>query len=99
MMFEDTSTMKEFSTNQWVLFYFFPIYEEEKAKIGGILSLQDQFGIQELIREKARKGNGGRPPYDPYKMFVAVLLGFALGSSSLREKESSCRRERNRSDG
>ena len=93
MMFEDTSTMKEFSTKQGFLFYSFPLYEEEKAKIDGILSLLDRSGIEELIREKARKGNGGRPPYDPYKMFAAVLLGFALGSSSLREIETSCRND------
>ena len=93
MMFEDTSTMKEFSTKQGFLFYSFPLCEEEKAKIDGILSLLDQSGIEGLIREKARRGKGGRPPYDPYKMFAAVLLGFALGPSSLREIESSCRND------
>ncbi len=85
--------MKEFSTKQGFLFYSFPLCEEEKAKIDGLLSLLDQSGIEELIREKARRGKGGRPPYDPYKMFAAVLLGFALGSSSLREIESSCRND------
>ena len=85
--------MKEFSTKQGFLFYSFPLCEEEKAKIDGFLSLLDQSGIEGLIREKARRGKGGRPPYDPYKMFAAVLLGFALGSSSLREIESSCRND------
>ena len=93
MMFGDTSTMEEFSTKQGFLFYSFPLYEEEKTKIDWILSLLDQSGIEELIREKARKGNGGRPPYDPYKLFAAILFGFALGSSSLREIESSCRND------
>ena len=93
MMFGDTSTMEEFSTKQGFLFYSFPLYEEEKTKIDGILSLLDQSGIEELIREKARKGKGGRPPYDPYKLFAAVLLGFALGSPSLREMETSLRND------
>ena len=93
MMFGDTSTMEEFSTKQGFLFYSFPLCEEEREKIDGILSLLDQSGIEGLIREKARKGDGGRPPYDPYKMFAAVLLGFAFGSSSLREIESSCRND------
>ena len=93
MMFGDTSTMREFSTKQGFLFYSFPLCEEEKTKIDGILSLLDQSGIEELIREKARKGKGGRPPYDPYKLFAAVLLGFALGSPSLREMETSLRND------
>ena len=65
MMFGDTSTMEEFSTKQGFLFYSFPLCEEEREKIDGILSLLDQSGIEGLIREKARKGDGGRPPYDP----------------------------------
>ena len=85
--------MREFSTKQGFLFYSFPLCEEEKTKIDGILSLLDQSGIEELIREKARKGKGGRPPYDPYKLFAAVLLGFALGSPSLREMETSLRND------
>lgn len=89
MMFEDTSTMEEFSTKQGFLFYSFPMHEEEKDKIDGFLSLLDSSGIAGLIREKANNGQGGRPAYNPYKLFAAILLGFALGSSSLREMESS----------
>ena len=90
MMFEDTSTMEDFSTKQGFLFYSFPLCEEEKEKIDGFLTLLDRSGVAELIWEKAKKGQAGRPSYDPYKMFSAVLLGFALGSLSLREIESSC---------
>ena len=49
----------------------------------------DISGISELLREKAKEEQGGRPSYDPYKLFAAVLLGFALGSPSLREMETS----------
>ena len=44
MMFEDTSTMEEFSTKQGFLFYSFPMHGEEKEKINGFLSLLDRFG-------------------------------------------------------
>ena len=93
MVFGDTSTMEEFSTKQGFLFYSFPLYEEEKEKIDGFLALLDRSGVEELIRKRARRGKGGRPPYDPYKLFAAVLLGFALRSPSLRDIESSCRND------
>ena len=85
--------MEEFSTKQGFLFYSFPLYEEEKEKIDGFLALLDRSGVEELIRKRARIGKGGRPPYDPYKLFAAVLLGFALHSPSLRDIESSCRND------
>ena len=44
MMFEDTSTMEEFSTKQGLLFYSFPMHREEKEKINGFLSLLDRSG-------------------------------------------------------
>ena len=85
--------MEEFSTKQGFLFYSFPLYEEEKEKIDGFLALLDRSGIVGLIREKAKKGQRGRPSNDPYKLFAAVLLGFALGSPSLREMETSLRND------
>ena len=85
--------MKEFSTKQGFLFYSFPLCEEEKAKIDGILALLDRSGVAEPIQEKAKKGYVGRPPYDPYKLFAVVLLGFALGFSRLRDIETSCRND------
>lgn len=93
MMFGDTFTMDEFSTKQGQLFYSFPIYEEEKAKIDAIMSLLDRSGIAEAIGRRARRGDGGRPPFNPYKLFAAVVLGFVFGHSSLREIESSCRND------
>ena len=93
MMFGDTFTMDEFSTKQGQLFYSFPIYEEEKAKIDAIMSLLDRSGIAEVIGKRARKGDGGRPPFNPCKLFAAVVLGFVFGHSSLREIESSCRND------
>lgn len=93
MMFGDTSTKEEFSTKQGFLFYSFPLCEEEKEKIDGFLALLDRSGIAGLIREKAKKGQRGRPSNDPYKLFAAVLLGFALGSPSLREMETSLRND------
>lgn len=93
MMFGDTFTMDEFSTKQGQLFYSFPIYEEEKAKIDAIMSLLDRSGVAEVIGKRARKGDGGRPPFNPCKLFAAVVLGFVFGHSSLREIESSCRND------
>ena len=85
--------MDKFSTKQGFLFYSFPLQEEEKAKIDGIQALLDYSGVDDLITEKACKGMGGRPPYDPYKLFIAVLLGFTLRHPSLRDIESACRND------
>ena len=93
IMFGDIFTMDEFSTKQGQLFYSFPIYEEEKAKIDAIMSLLDHSGVAEVIGKMARKGDRGRPPINPYKLFAAVVLGFVFGHSSLREIESSCRND------
>ena len=93
MMFGDTFTMDEFSTKQELLFYSFPLQAEEQNKIDGILALLDRSGIAELIRQHSKKGEGGRPSYNPYKLFAAVLLGFSFGASSLRDMESACRND------
>lgn len=85
--------MEEFSTKQGFLFYSFPLYEEEKEKIDGFLALLDCSGVAGLLYDRAKKGQGGRPSYDPCKLFAAVLLGFALGSPSLREMETSLRND------
>ena len=76
--------MKEFSTKQDLMFCYFPL-QEEKAKIDGILALLDRSGVAELIRQHAKKGEGGRPSYNPYNLFAMILLGFAFGESSLRD--------------
>ena len=85
--------MNEFSTKQELLFYSFPLQAEERNKIDGILALLDRSGIAELVRQHSKKGEGGRPSYNPYKLFAAVLLGFSFGASSLRNMESACRND------
>lgn len=67
--------------------------EEEKGKIDGILELLDDSGVAEIIEKNSQKGVIGRESYNPCRMFVAVLLAFALGRSSLREMESACRND------
>ena len=86
--------MGYFNTKQGVLFYCYTIDVEQKRKIDSFLELLDKSGVDELIKlETANLESNrdmGRPGYDPYKVFACVLYGFAMGSRSLRDLESSC---------
>lgn len=75
------------------MFYSFPIQEEERKKIDGVLALLDDSGVAGIIGRNCGRGGTGRWPYDPFRMFAAVLLAFALGHASLREMEAACRND------
>ena len=85
--------MKHFSTIHGQLFYSFPIQEEEKTKIDGIIALLEESGVAEILCNDAKENNTGRPEYDPCMLFAVIILGFALGKASLREIESYCRND------
>lgn len=85
--------MKDFSTKQGFLFYCFPLQEKEKQKVDELLALLDESGISGLLNKRPFNDTIGRPAYNPYQLFSAILFGFALGHPSLREIESSCRND------
>ena len=85
--------MGKFSTKEGFLFYPSTIQAEEKEKIDAFLSLLDESGVERFIKDKDFYEVLGRPEYNSYSMFSAVLYGFAMGSPSLRDLESSCRND------
>lgn len=86
--------MNHFSTITPQLFYSFPMQEEEKRRIDGFIELLESSGVSEYIKlDEHETAKPGRPSYNPYDLFAAVLLGFAIGKPTLREIESSCRND------
>ena len=86
--------MKHFSTIAPQLFYSFPILVEEKRKIDGIIELLEYSEVAEYLKAKEEdQAQTGRPSYNPYDLFAAILLGFTIGKPTLREIESSCQND------
>lgn len=75
------------------LFYSFPLQEEEKNKLVSFLEILETSGVWKYIPESRETDQQGRPPYNPYSLFAAILLGFSIGKASLREIESSCKND------
>lgn len=86
--------MGHFSTKQSTLFYSYTMDVEQQHRIDGFLALLDRSEVGEFIELETGKEKSseeiGRPGFDPYKVFACVLFGFAMGSCSLRDLETSC---------
>ena len=88
---QGTFTMNYFTTKQGVLFYDYTIEVEQTSKIDRFLELLESSGVAELLAKESSNQLSGRPEIDPFRLFACILYGFAMGSSSLRELETSCR--------
>lgn len=86
-------TMTYFRAITPQLFYSFPLQAEESAKIDALLDLLELSGVEKFLMPPNSDGNVGRPAYDNFALFAAILLAFAIGRASLREIESSCRND------
>ena len=66
---------------------------KEREKLNRFLLLLEESGVEKFfpIKESFILGKGGRPSYNPYDIFSTILYGFAFGSSTLRELETSCK--------
>ena len=76
--------------------YFFlcsDISPEEKRKLNDYLQILEDSGVGEIIAEAVDKApeKGGRPSYNPYRLFAAILYAFSKHSGSLRRIEDSIR--------
>ena len=76
--------------------YFFlcsDISPEEKRKLNDYLQILEDSGVGEIIAEAVDKDpeKGGRPSYNPYRLFAAILYAFSKHSGSLRRIEDSIR--------
>ncbi len=86
--------MVHFSSNGDQLFYSFPIQVEEKEKLDAFLNLLESSGVWKYLSLPENSlPETGRPSYNPFKLFAAILLGFSIGQASLREIESSCKND------
>lgn len=84
-----------FTIRQQRMFPSYTIDVKEQAKIDRFLLLLNRSGVAQILEsEKNRNVNmGGRPSYDMYNLFSTILYGFAFGSGTLRDLESSCKND------
>ena len=83
--------MAYFTNSQGYLFLCSDIPFEEKQKLDDYLQLLEDSGVGKIIEESLEKhlGKGGRPSYNPYRLFAAILYAFSKHSGSLRRIEDS----------
>ena len=85
--------MVYFTTHQDYFFLCSDISFEEKQKLNDYLLVLEESGVGKII-EKAIGGKqetGGRPSYNPYRLFATILYAFSRHSGSLRRIEESMR--------
>ena len=83
--------MTHFTTKQGVLFYDYTLDVKQTIKIDRFLSLLESSGVGDIIEKAQQTSNIGRPETNPFQLLACILYGFAIGDSSLRELETSCR--------
>ncbi|MBR5954616.1 MAG: transposase [Methanobrevibacter sp.] len=85
--------MTNFITRKSFLVPSFDLDVKETEKLDRFLLILNDSGVDKLISNKEFliPENGGRPSYSPYDLFATILYGFAFGSSTLRELETSCK--------
>ena len=85
--------MLNFTTRKTFLVPSFELDVKEREKLDRFLSVLEKSGIGELfpVREDFGTDKGGRPHYSYYDMLAVILYGFAFGSPTLRELETSCK--------
>lgn len=82
--------MPNFTIKQGGLFYCYTTPVEQMRKIDTFLSLLEESGIAEILKNVEKQAGLGRPSFDPYAMFATIVYGFSVGSPTLRELEDSC---------
>lgn len=82
--------MTHFTKIEPQLFYSLPLQVKEVKKLDAFLSLLERSQVWKLIPNIPSDSDPGRPPYDKYCLFAAVLYCFAIGKDSLREIETAC---------
>ena len=66
--------------------------DEEIQKIDFLLMILEKSGVGKLIEEAEYKSSKyGRKPYDPYKLFAAIIYCFAVHKGTLRNCEEMIR--------
>ena len=83
--------MKYFSTHNEFMSCFLSISIEEREKLDKFLDILDESGVGKIIEKELNNSNEtrGRKPFNPYKLFAAIIYGFSKHSGSLRKIEES----------
>jgi transposase len=85
--------MAYFTMRQSFFLYSYSSVVEESFNIHKYLQFLEDSGVGEILKSVnvKNKNRGGRPEYNRYDMFAAILFGFAFTSGSLRDIESACK--------
>ncbi|MDO5331619.1 MAG: transposase [Bacillota bacterium] len=84
-----------FTIRQQRMFPSYTIDVKEQYKIDRFLQLLNKSGAADIldsVKEK-QESLGGRPSYNIYNLFATILYGFAFGTGTLRDLETSCKND------
>ena len=83
--------MPYFTTRQTNIFDSFILSEKEREKMNKYLHFLEELGVGKIIDDELDRDypKGGRPPYNPYNLFSAIIFAFSKHSGSLRKIEES----------
>ena len=85
--------MSYYNTRQTFFILSSSIKVEEIEKIDRFLQLLDKSGVCDLLKKLVihdEENKGGRPGYNIYNMFAAIIYSFAFNKASLRNIEDLC---------
>ena len=85
--------MSNFTTRKTFLLPSLDLDVKEREKLDRFLKLLEKSNVESLFPKRKINDsfNGGRPPYNYHNLLAVVLYGFAFGSPTLRDMETSCR--------
>ena len=85
--------MSNFTTRKQFLLPSLDLDVKEREKMDRFLKLLEKSNVESLFPNRRIDGsiNGGRPPYNYHNLLAVVLYGFAFGSPTLRDIETSCK--------
>ena len=83
--------MAYFTNFQGYLFFCSDIPFEEKQKLDNYLQILEDSGVGKIIEGiiERQSDKGGRPPYNPYRLFAVIVYAFSKNHCSLRHIEES----------
>ncbi len=85
--------MPYFTIQKTFLLPSFDIPLKERQKLDTFLQILEDSGVEKFINDEeasaAKAASGGRPSYNPYRLFATIIYGFSTHSGSLRKIEES----------
>lgn len=85
--------MPNFTISKTFLLPSFDIPLKERRKLDVFLQILEDSGVAKFINNEesnaAKAGSGGRPSYNPYRLFATIIYGFSIHSGSVRKIEES----------